>query len=460
MWISLDDADAATGVVGLGGSTPAWSGIDADGHPATLVVAAAGTHRLHLRWREDGVAVHQIAIAGFEPWRPEGAQVADGRSGLGTADLTLITVVDGPVGGIVPAVGAAGGISWRVATSPGHGTVELAADGSFTYTPSPGWTGEDSFAIAIGDGATEVASDVLVVVVPAIAVAPASATLWPASAGSAVSWTGAQRLYALDVAEAGRYTIWLGGHASLPWNVVQMQLDGADIARVALYDWGIPSWWNCQDATWVQTIALPAGRHLLSLDGIDAGTSLDSLMLVPATPVAAAHDAPIPVRSAAATVIDAADYDDAHSAIGFAWQPGATGGMQAVGDIGWGADGTAAAAQDLIYDVDVPAAGTYRVWILGEGGYAADSVYLSVDGADSAQQITGFAGATPTWGSFCYDGSTPAVSILAPGSHRLHLRMCEDGTTVHQILLTQDLEWTPPAGALPATPRAPEGGDG
>lgn len=37
-------------------------------------------------------------------------------------------------------------------TDPAHGTVTVAADGSFTYTPDPGYTGDDSFTYTAGDG--------------------------------------------------------------------------------------------------------------------------------------------------------------------------------------------------------------------------------------------------------------------------------------------------------------------
>jgi len=36
---------------------------------------------------------------------------------------------------------------------PAHGTLALAADGSFAYTPAAGFTGADSFAYRAGDGA-------------------------------------------------------------------------------------------------------------------------------------------------------------------------------------------------------------------------------------------------------------------------------------------------------------------
>ncbi|MHB8897626.1 MAG: cadherin-like domain-containing protein, partial [Thermoguttaceae bacterium] len=53
----------------------------------------------------------------------------------------------------------------RLVDNPGHGTVELGGDGSFSYTPEPGFAGQDSFTYVSGDGqvesgATRVAIDV------------------------------------------------------------------------------------------------------------------------------------------------------------------------------------------------------------------------------------------------------------------------------------------------------------
>ena len=53
---------------------------------------------------------------------------------------------------------------------PSHGTLTLAPDGSFTYTPAPGFSGVDSFSYRAGDGTTASnASTVTIVVNPAAA---------------------------------------------------------------------------------------------------------------------------------------------------------------------------------------------------------------------------------------------------------------------------------------------------
>ncbi|MEA2149594.1 MAG: extracellular elastinolytic metalloproteinase [Solirubrobacteraceae bacterium] len=54
---------------------------------------------------------------------------------------------------------------------PGHGTADLAADGTLTYTPQPGFTGADSFAYVAGDATTQSAPATVTITVSA-AVAP------------------------------------------------------------------------------------------------------------------------------------------------------------------------------------------------------------------------------------------------------------------------------------------------
>ena len=41
--------------------------------------------------------------------------------------------------------------TWSVSGQPGHGTVTVAADGTYTYTPAPGFTGTDTFTYTITD---------------------------------------------------------------------------------------------------------------------------------------------------------------------------------------------------------------------------------------------------------------------------------------------------------------------
>ena len=71
--------------------------------------------------------------------------------------------------------------------APSNGTVALAADGSFTYTPNAGFTGPDSFTYRVDDGTGRSADGVVTITVSASA--PTSSTLYFQSSGpSADVW--------------------------------------------------------------------------------------------------------------------------------------------------------------------------------------------------------------------------------------------------------------------------------
>ena len=44
-------------------------------------------------------------------------------------------------------------LTFALAGAPGHGSLEIEPDGDFTYTPEPGYQGEDSFTFTVSDGA-------------------------------------------------------------------------------------------------------------------------------------------------------------------------------------------------------------------------------------------------------------------------------------------------------------------
>ena len=67
-----------------------------------------------------------------------------------------------PNRGKLRAEGAGGTLSFRLADRPLRGTVELDADGSFTYTPKKNKVGEDSFSFTVTDEAGRVSAPALV----------------------------------------------------------------------------------------------------------------------------------------------------------------------------------------------------------------------------------------------------------------------------------------------------------
>ncbi|MDM7891949.1 Ig-like domain-containing protein [Curtobacterium caseinilyticum] len=94
-----------------------------------------------------------------------GVTGANGNTATGTVTVTITPVVaatdsdataDGTL--VVPAdqgvLEGATGTDLTVTgnTTPGHGTVEVGKDGSYTYTPEAGYSGKDTFEVTITDG--------------------------------------------------------------------------------------------------------------------------------------------------------------------------------------------------------------------------------------------------------------------------------------------------------------------
>jgi VCBS repeat-containing protein len=94
---------------------------------------------------ESNVATVLITIAPVND-----APVAANDSYATTQDTPLIVAAPGVLGNDADAEG--GPLTAVLATDPVNGTVSLDADGSFTYTPSPGFAGSDSFAYRASDG--------------------------------------------------------------------------------------------------------------------------------------------------------------------------------------------------------------------------------------------------------------------------------------------------------------------
>ncbi len=63
------------------------------------------------------------------------------------------TTVDTPLTDMLTATDADGDtLTFAVGDEPANGTVNIASDGSFTYTPAQEFTGEDSFTFTVSDG--------------------------------------------------------------------------------------------------------------------------------------------------------------------------------------------------------------------------------------------------------------------------------------------------------------------
>jgi hypothetical protein len=68
-------------------------------------------------------------------------------------DIDLITQTETPINETIPATDADGDVlTYAVVTPPALGSVTVANDGSFVYTPDPELTGSDSFTYSASDG--------------------------------------------------------------------------------------------------------------------------------------------------------------------------------------------------------------------------------------------------------------------------------------------------------------------
>ncbi|MFC4778866.1 tandem-95 repeat protein [Paenibacillus sp. GCM10023252] len=70
-----------------------------------------------------------------------------------TAPISLTTAEDTPIAGAVTATDVDGDVlTFALNTPPANGAAVVAIDGSFTYTPSTNYNGEDAFTVLVSDG--------------------------------------------------------------------------------------------------------------------------------------------------------------------------------------------------------------------------------------------------------------------------------------------------------------------
>ncbi len=151
---------------------PVAGAADVDGDPLTVAAFDATS-------AEGGTIVEGSLVyrpsADFHGPDTFSYTVSDGRGGdvTVTVAIDVTPVNDAPTlaGGayatdedtalVVAAPGALAGagdvdgdpLTASVAAFPAHGSLALAADGGFTYTPAPGYSGPDGFAVTVSDGA-------------------------------------------------------------------------------------------------------------------------------------------------------------------------------------------------------------------------------------------------------------------------------------------------------------------
>jgi VCBS repeat-containing protein len=146
--------------------------VDPDGDPLTAVLDTGPSHGT-LELSADGSFTYTPA-AGYAGLDTFTYHANDGQAGsnVATVDLTVTAANEAPVAADdayttqmgVPVVVAAPGVLLNdtdaendpltavLDTGPSHGTLELSADGSFTYTPAAGYVGLDTFTYHANDG--------------------------------------------------------------------------------------------------------------------------------------------------------------------------------------------------------------------------------------------------------------------------------------------------------------------
>ena len=120
----------------------------------TVVLNADGTVTYTPAPGTSGTATFPYGVTGANDGTAEGtvtvtiAPVVAATDADATADGTLVVPADQGV------LEGAKGTDLTVTdhTDPGHGTVEVGKDGSYTYTPEPGYSGKDGFDVTITDG--------------------------------------------------------------------------------------------------------------------------------------------------------------------------------------------------------------------------------------------------------------------------------------------------------------------
>jgi hypothetical protein len=172
--VSLDDASFASPTLASAGADGTWS--------ATASQLATGAHTAYARQHVNGRQPSAAALVHFtvQVNRPP---VAAGDSYSLVQDTVLDVAQPGVLGNDTDPDGDP--LLASLVAAPQHGQLTLRADGSFTYTPTPAYTGADGFTYAASDG--EASSDAASV---ALTVTPAVQTTGKANGGGEIAVPG------------------------------------------------------------------------------------------------------------------------------------------------------------------------------------------------------------------------------------------------------------------------------
>ncbi|MDB5338549.1 MAG: tandem-95 repeat protein, partial [Planctomycetaceae bacterium] len=179
--VANDDSYQVAGDTTLNGSTVLVNDTDADGDTINQAVFASDVSHGNLTLASNGTFVY-IPTTGFSGTDSFTYYARDNVHGENSASPARVTITVGttnvaPVAtplviNVATDTVFSGGLSGTDkegdsltfaagSTSAVHGTVSINTDGSFTYTPGPGYTGPDSFSFNVDDG-TSTSADALV----------------------------------------------------------------------------------------------------------------------------------------------------------------------------------------------------------------------------------------------------------------------------------------------------------
>lgn len=99
--------------------------------------------------------VNDAPVPGTTLTGPDLTPLPDAGAGhiAGTPDYRWTTAADTSVQARINATDVDGDpLAFGAAAPPAHGTLQLEADGRFTYTPESGWRGSDRFVVSVDDG--------------------------------------------------------------------------------------------------------------------------------------------------------------------------------------------------------------------------------------------------------------------------------------------------------------------
>jgi len=226
------------------------------------------------------------------------------------------------------------------------------------------------------------------------------------------SGTGSAK-YTFDVSTAGQYQ--LRGKVISP--------DGSSNSVYYAFDGSSSSTWNFPDTirdwTWVDgsTVTLSKGTHTLVIKKREKNAKLDAFELKPITSVTATSG------------VDGTSTFEAESG-------SVNGGMAVLSDDASASGGkyvSAVSFGTVTYQVNVPAAGTYRLagWIKAANG-SSDSFYASLDGKSAVTWTLPYPSSTWT-----YDLDESHSYSLSAGTHTIMLKYREAGAKIDKLVLVK-----------------------